>query len=83
MYYCGDDLKQIRGVVQDETRKIVQQELRAELDPLKKDVKELKSDAKTVKKDTSKIRKDVNTIVNYFDGEYLELKNELKILNSV
>ncbi|PIQ69810.1 hypothetical protein COV89_03925 [Candidatus Shapirobacteria bacterium CG11_big_fil_rev_8_21_14_0_20_40_12] len=46
-----DDLKQIRGIVQDETRKIIKEEV----DPLKKDVKTLKSDVSAIRKDIKQI----------------------------
>jgi len=62
-----DDLKQIRGIVQDETRKIIKEEV----DPLKKDVKTLKSDV-------SAIRKDIKQIVSFFDTEYLELRERVE-----
>jgi len=65
------DLSQIQQVVhkevQNETRKIVQEELR----PLKKDVS-------TLKEDVAEIRKDVKTIVRFFDREYLELRKRVE-----
>lgn len=66
-----DDLSQIKGIIQDETRKIVKEELKIEIDPLRRDVKILQ-------KDVTKIRKDVGTIVNYFDREYLELRERVE-----
>lgn len=73
-----DDLFQIREIIRDETRKIVREELKVEIDPLKQDVKELKSEVKVLRKDVTKIREDTNTIVNYFDREYLELRNRVE-----
>lgn len=58
-----DDLAQIRGVVKEE--------IQAEVVSLKKDVQILR-------KDVSKIRKDVGTIVNYFDREYIELRQRIE-----
>lgn len=58
-----DDLKEIRGVVREE--------IKAEIDPLKKDVKTLKSDV-------SAIRKDIKQIVTFFDHEYLELRERVE-----
>lgn len=58
-----------------------------DLKPLKSDVREIKDDLKNfatkdgldtklkpIKKDIKKIKKDINTIVSFFDSEYLELK---------
>ncbi len=45
--------------------------VQGEVDPLKRDVKVLQ-------KDVTKIRKDVGTIVNYFDREYLELRERIE-----
>lgn len=69
-----DDLSQIKGIVQTETRKIVKEEV----DPLKKDVKELKGDVKTLRTDVAKIRKGMDTIVGSFDREYLELRERVE-----
>jgi peptidoglycan hydrolase CwlO-like protein len=79
-----DDLKEIRGVVNEEVR--------AEIDPLKKDVSGLKSDVsglkaktatiekgmKTLQSDVTSIRKDVKSIVSFFDSEYLELRKRVE-----
>lgn len=62
-----DDLSQIKIIVQDETRKIIKEEI----DPLKKDVKTLRSDV-------SVIRKDIKQIVTFFDHEYLELRKRVE-----
>lgn len=62
-----DDLSQIKVIVQDETRKIVKEEI----DPLKKDVK-------TLKIDVSVIRKDIKQIVTFFDHGYLELRERVE-----
>ena len=70
-----NDLSQIGEIVQNETRKIVQVETRKivqeEIAPLKKDIKTLKSDV-------TEIRKDIKKIVNFFDREYLELRNRVE-----
>lgn len=90
-----DDLKQIRGIVQDETRKIIKEEvdpikgdlgvlkadvgvLKTDVGVLKKDVHVLKVDMKSVKKDVVKIRRDMSTITNFFDTEYLELRQRVE-----
>lgn len=49
-----------------EIQKIVQKET----NPIKKDVK-------TIKSDISQIRKDTKTIVNFFDREYVELRQRV------
>lgn len=61
-----DDLSQIRGIVQEEAF------------PLRKDIKELRGDVKVLKKDVTKIRKDINTIVNFFDRDYLDLRQRVE-----
>lgn len=73
-----NDLTQIKEIVQDETRKIVKEELKMEIDPLKKDVKELKGDVKTLRTDVAKVRKGMDTIVSSFDREYLELRERVE-----
>ena len=59
----NQDLNQIRGIVKEE--------ISAEVGPLKKDIKTLKSDV-------AEIRKDIKRIVNFFDREYLELRNRVE-----
>ena len=62
-----NDLSQIRGIVQEETRKIVQEEI----EPLKKDIS-------IIKRDVKKIKIDVKAHASYFDKEQLELKDRVK-----
>lgn len=50
----------------DQIRKAIQDELSA-----------LRKDNKTIKEDISQIRKDIKTIVNFFDKEYLELRERV------
>jgi len=66
-----DDFQQIRGIVREE----VQAEIRIEIDPLK-------SDVKTTKKDASKIRQDVDTLIDFFDHEYVELRQRVENIES-
>lgn len=63
-----DDLSQIKVIVQGETRKIVQNETR----------RIVKEEIAPLKRDVTKIRKDVDTIVNFFDREYLELRERVE-----
>ena len=74
----NNDLSQLKTIIQSETKKIVQEELKLEIGPLRKDVKELKSDVKVLKRDVTKIRTDTDTIVNFFDREYLELRERVE-----
>lgn len=53
------DLKQIQNVV------------KIEINPLKRDTD-------TLKKDVSQTRKDVKTLISYFDREYLELRKRIE-----
>lgn len=62
-----NDLSQIRGVVQEETRKIVQEEVA----PIKKDIE-------TLKKDVKKIDKKLDKTIDFFDKESLELRTRVK-----
>lgn len=59
-------LHQIRGIVREETRKIVQEEIA----PLKKDVSALKKDVK-------KIDKKLDKTIDFFDNEHLSLKKRV------
>ena len=63
------------AIIQTETRKIVQEETRKivkeELEPVKRDIQ-------TVKKDIVKIRKNINTVINFSDVEYLELRKRIE-----
>jgi predicted nucleic acid-binding Zn-ribbon protein len=86
------DLDQIKGVVHSETSKVVKEVVKEELKPIKKDISTLKSDVgtlktdvstlkkdvKTLKQDVSEIRKDMKTVINFFDGEYLELRKRVE-----
>lgn len=47
--------------------KQIQQIVQKESSPIRKDTKILRGDV-------SQIRKDIKTVVNYFDGEYLNLR---------
>mgnify|MGYP001001382635 FL=1 len=40
--------------------------------------KRLKGEIKPIQEDVSKIRKDIKTIVNFFDQEYLSLRNRVE-----
>lgn len=65
------DLKQIKKLFQ------------GELNPLKKDITDMKTDMKTLRSDISKIRKDVNTIVSYFDNEYIDLRKRVERIEEI
>lgn len=57
-------------------RAVVREEIGAELEPIKKDIK-------TIKSDIVHIRKDSKTVVNFFDKEYLDLRNRIERLEEI
>jgi Skp family chaperone for outer membrane proteins len=66
-----DDLHQI-----DET---LTKRIKAELEPVRKEVaKQIKEEILPIREDITHIRKDIKTIVNYFDREYLTLRNRIE-----
>lgn len=67
MALTKNDLQQIRSIVREEVR----DEVKVQLDPVHKEIK-------TIKKDIVHIRKDINTIINFFDREYLELRSRIE-----
>lgn len=64
-----NDLK----LLAEQTRTIVQEEIK----PLKKDMKTLQKDMKVVKKQIKEIKDDQNSIINFFNRENLELKGRV------
>lgn len=51
----------------------IAQIMKAEVDPLRKDIK-------AMKQDITKIRKDQNIIISFFDNAYLELRKRIEQL---
>lgn len=57
-----NDLTQIGQLIRDETRKIVKEELKTELYPLKEDVRVLKKDVGGIKEDVRVLKGDVRVL---------------------
>ncbi|MFH1841114.1 MAG: hypothetical protein ABH807_03105 [Candidatus Shapirobacteria bacterium] len=72
----GQDLKKIDGLF----TKRIGEEFKRELDPIKKDIAGIKHELEPMKKDIVKIRKDQKTIVNFFDREYLDLRERVDVI---
>ena len=51
--------------------------LKQNISTIKKDVGLLKKDVKVIKQDMAKTRKDINTIIGYFDNEYIDLRTRV------
>ena len=76
--------EETRQIVQEETRKIVQEETRNIIrEEIASELKPLKQDMKAVKQDIKKIRQDQNSIIKFFDEEYLELRERVEKLEEV
>jgi len=50
------------------------------LEPMKKDISGIKQELVPIKKDIVRIRKDQKTIVNFFDREYLDLRERVEVI---
>ena len=71
------DLLKIERIIHGETRKIVKDEVK---NLVSKD--DLKKELDPVKKDITSIRKDQKVIVSFFDNEYLELRKRVERLEN-
>ena len=54
--------------------------IKGELEPMKKDILGIKRELVPIKKDIVKIRKDQTTIINFFDREYLDLRERVEVI---
>lgn len=80
------DFKQIRQIIKDEVSsemkqipKIVKNEVSSEMKQIPTIVRdEVNVQIKPLREDIEKIRKDVSSIVNFFDNEYLELRQRVE-----
>lgn len=73
------DLRQIGVVVRGEVKDQLSSEAKSLRTEIKEDTKSIiKLELKTIKEDIEKIRKDAKTIVNFFDREYLELRERVE-----
>lgn len=50
------------------------------LTPTKNDITSIKQELEPIKKDIVKIRKDQTTIINFFDREYLDLRERVEVI---
>jgi hypothetical protein len=78
----------------DILRKTIKQEFQLELTSVKQDLKSIrneireevlpiKNDLKTMKIDITHIRKNQKTIINFFDREYLDLRERVERIEEV
>ena len=86
------DLQQIKKLLHEEVDPIKDNInlLKDDVSGLKDDVSGLKDDMKSVKGDigvlkdnSSKIRKDINTIVSFFDREYVDLRDRVSCIEEI
>jgi len=68
----GQDLKKIDG--------LLIKRIGEEIAPIKKDIAGIKRDLDPMKKDIVKIRKDLKTTINFFDREYLDLRERVEVI---
>ena len=82
-YHSGmldkSDLQQIKKLLHEEVDPIKDNInlLKGDVSGLKDDMKSVKGDIGVLKDNSSKIRKDINTIVSFFDREYVDLRDRV------
>lgn len=70
------DLQNIAGVVQKEIKATVPGMIEAGIKNTVPGM--IRDELKPIKEDIAQIRKDIKTITNFFDREYLELRNRVE-----
>lgn len=85
------DIKKIDGlltkrigeeIIQSENRLagVIENNIEKAIAPIKKELTYIKKEMVPIKKDIVKIRKDQKTIVNFFDKEYLDLRERVEVI---
>ncbi len=69
-----DDMKSVKGDISV---------LKGDVSGLKDDMKSVKGDIGVLKDNSSKIRKDINTIVSFFDREYVDLRDRVSRIEEI
>lgn len=79
-----NDLQQIRTAIQEETPKIVRQELTVAIDTQVRPIvrEEIDTALKPIKKKLNKVHKDLHSFVDHFDKRLTTAEKNIKILQN-